>query len=123
MAANTPDIHSAPGRWRRPSVTVGELIEALGRHDPDMPVVVDGYEDGYDSLCADSIAVISVVPDAAKTDWIGVVGDHQRPERLPEAGTDTGWGGELARSYNRDARATAPVTVLVLSRSAKQQHH
>ena len=117
------DAPKPPRRWRRPPVTVGELIEALGRHDPDMPVVVDGYQDGYDSLTADSIAVISVVPDAAKSDLIGVVGDHQRPERLPEAGTDTGWRGELARSYNRDASARAPVVVLVLPRSDKQHHH
>ena len=117
---NTP---KPPRRWRRPPVTVGELIEALGRHDPDMPVVVDGYEDGYDSLTVDSIAVISVVPDASKTDLIGVVGDHQRPEHLPVAGTDTGWGGELARSYDRDARARAPVMVLVLPRSDRQHHH
>ena len=123
MAANTPDIHSAQRRWRRPPVTVGELIEALGRHDPDMPVVVDGYEDGYDSLTADSIAVVAVVPDAVKTDWIGDVGDHQRPEHLGEAGSDTGWGGELARPYHRDARATAPVTVLVLSRSDQKPRH
>ena len=84
-----------------------------------MPVVVDGY----DSLCANSIAVIAVVPDAVKADLIGVVGDHQRPEQLGEAGSDTGWGGELARPYHRDARATAPVTALVLTRSDKQHHH
>lgn len=112
-----------PRRWRRPPLTVGELIEALGRHDPDMPVVVDGYEDGYDSLTADSIAVIAVVPDAVKIDWIGYVGDHQRPEQLGEADSDTGWGGEMARPYHRDARATAPVMVLMLSRTDKKQHH
>lgn len=29
-------------------MTVKELIEKLGEYDPDMMVVVDGYEEGYD---------------------------------------------------------------------------
>ena len=111
-----PDAPRPPQRWRRPPVTVGELIDTLKRHDPRMPVVVDGYEDGYDSLTADSITVVAVVPDAAKADRSSFVGDHQRPEKLPEAGDDTGWGGERTHSYHADARAAAPVRALVLSR-------
>ena len=42
----TPSAPKPPRRWRRPPVTVGALVEALKRHDPDMPVVVDGYESG-----------------------------------------------------------------------------
>ena len=114
-----PDASKPPRRWRRPPVTVGELIDTLKRHDPDMAVVVDGYEDGYDSLTADSIAEVAIVPDAAKADLVGIVGDHQRPENLPDAGDDTRWGGEWAHSYNADARATAPVLALVLSRRDK----
>ena len=105
-----------PRQWRHPPLTVGELIDALKRHDPDMPVVVNGYEEGYDSLTADSIAVISIVPDASKADLTGIVGDHERPEELPDAGTDEGWGGERARSYRADAKATTPVIALLLSR-------
>lgn len=82
-----------------------------------MPVVVNGYEEGYDSLTAASIAEISIVPDAAKAGRTGIVGDHQRPEELPEAGADEGWGGEAARCYRADARAAAPVTALLLSRA------
>ena len=114
-----PDASKPPRRWRRPPVTVSELIDTLKRHDPDMPVVVDGYEDGYDSLTADSIAEVAIVPDAAKTDLTCIVGDHQRPENLPSAGDDTGWGGEHSRTYVADAEATPPVTALVLSRRDK----
>ena len=114
-----PDASKPPRRWRRPPVTVGELIDTLKRHDPDMAVVVVGYEDGYDSLTADSIAEVAIVPDAAKADLFAIVGDHQRPENLPDAVDDTRWGGEWAHSYNADARATAPVLVLVLSRRDK----
>ena len=110
------DAPKPPAGWRRPPVTVGELIDALKRHDPHMPVVVDGYEDGYDSLTADSIAVVAIVPDAARADLTRIVGDHQRPENLPEAGTDTSWGGEWAHSYTADAKTKAPVMALVLSR-------
>lgn len=31
-----------------PQITVGELIEKLSTHPPDLLVLVDGYEDGYD---------------------------------------------------------------------------
>ena len=111
---NTP---TPPHQWRRPPLTVGELIDALKGHDPDMPIVVNGYEEGYDSLTADSIAEVSIVPDAAKADLGGIVGDHERPEKLPDADADEGWGGELARSYRADAKATAPVVALLLCRA------
>ena len=106
-------------QWRRQPMTVGELIDALKRHDPDMPVVVDGYENGYDSLTADSIDVAAIVPDAAKADepWLG---DHQRPEALPvDAGVDGGWGAVLADSYTADASVAASVRALLLSRGDK----
>lgn len=97
-------------------MTVGELIDTLKGYDPDMPVVVDGYEDGYDSLTADSIAEVAIVVDAAKADMTEIVGDHQSPENLPEADGGTGWGGERAHPYTTDATATTPVRALVLSR-------
>lgn len=112
-----PNAPKPPRQWHQPPLTVGELIDALKRHDPDMPVVVNGYEEGYDSLTADSIAVISIVPDAAKADLTGIVGDHERPEKIPEADAGEGWGGGWARSYRADAKATAPVMVLLLSRA------
>ena len=111
-----PDPSKPPTRWRRQPVTVGELIDTLKHHDPDMPVVVDGYEDGYDSLTADSITEVAIVADAAKADRSEIVGDHQNPEKLPEAGIDPSWGGERAQPYTTDATATAPVRALLLSR-------
>ena len=104
-------------------MTVRELVEALKRLDLDLPVVVDGYEDGYDSLTADNIDVIAIVPDVAKADrvWLG---DHQRPEAVSGHGSvDTGWGGEPANSYTLDAPATATVLALVLSRVDKAPRH
>ncbi len=80
-------------------MTVGELIDTLKRHDPDMAVVVDGYEAGYDSLTADNITEVAIIADAAKAHRRHIVGDHQRPEKLPEAGGGTGWGGEQAHPY------------------------
>ena len=111
-----PAPSKPPASWRRPAVTVGEMIDTLKHHDPRMPVVVDGYEDGYDSLTADSITEVAIVADAAKADMTEIVGDHQRPEKLPEAGDDTGWGGEWAQPYTADARASAAVRALLLSR-------
>lgn len=116
-----PGGSKPPRTWRQPPVTVGELIDTLKGHDPDMPVVVDGYENGYDSLTADSINEVAIVADAAKADMTEIVGDHQHPEKLPEAGDDTSWGGERAQPYTADATATAPVRALLLSRRDNQR--
>ena len=80
MARRKTPSAPKPPRRRRPPVTVGALIEALKRHDPDMPVVVDGYESGYDSLIADNIAVIAIAPDVAKA-----VGGGEGEGRFPPA--------------------------------------
>ena len=66
-------------KWRRPPVTVAELIEALSDCDAAMPVVVDGYEGGYDSLTADNISVIAIDPDVVKPEFRSWMGDHERP--------------------------------------------
>ncbi|WEX10299.1 hypothetical protein [Chelativorans sp. AA-79] len=41
-------------------MTVGELIEQLSKVDPSLPVLVDAYEDGYES--PSSIAIARVTP-------------------------------------------------------------
>ena len=118
-----PKTPKTPRQWRRQPVTVRELVEALKRFDLDLPVVVDGYEDGYDSLTAESIDVIAIVPDVAKADR-GWLGDHQRPEAISDhASVDTGWGGEPANSYTFDALAAATVLALALSRGDKAPRH
>ena len=86
-----------------------------------MPVVVEGYEDGYDSLTADRITVVEIVPDVAKADLTSIVGDHQHPEKLPEADDDISWGGEWAQLYTADARASAAVRALLLPRRDNQR--
>ena len=68
--------------WRRPPITVAELIEALADCDAAMPVVVDGYESGYDSLTADNISVIAINPDVVKPEFRSWMGDHERSEIL-----------------------------------------
>lgn len=55
-------------------MTVKELIEKLGEYDPDMIVVVDGYEEGYDNP---SVFTTDIVLD---TNWDGV-------------GKSTSWAG------------------------------
>ena len=43
-------------------MTVGELRTALELHPPDMPVLVSGYEMGYDSL--EDVVVLWVTPNS-----------------------------------------------------------
>lgn len=43
---------------------VKELIEALGTFDPELKVVVDGYEGGYDDLDVPEIVGIKIDPSA-----------------------------------------------------------
>lgn len=57
-------------------MTVTELIDALKKCDPDMRVVVKGYERGFDDIRC--LEVIEISLDAERDS--GVYGDHQRPE-------------------------------------------
>lgn len=54
---------------------VSELIEILGKCDPNMRVVVDGYEDGYDDpkITSSTRVVIDANWDGSKknTVWSG----------------------------------------------------
>jgi hypothetical protein len=47
-------------------MTVGELIEALSKLDPSLPVLGRGYESGYDT--ANSAEVVSVF-DSSPHPW------------------------------------------------------
>ena len=42
-------------------MTVGELIQLLERYPPDMRVVVNGYEEGYDDLSPEQISIVRVL--------------------------------------------------------------
>lgn len=52
-------------------MTVGDLIEAPAKFPPDHRVVVNGYEDGYDNVDAESLSTVSVRPKPGHKDWEG----------------------------------------------------
>ena len=52
-------------------MTVAELIRLLQTHPPDMPVMVEGYEDGFDELEPPLIAVKEMRLDCGEYWWEG----------------------------------------------------
>ena len=94
-------------------MTVAELVEVLSGLDPNLPVVVSGYEDGYESLTVDNVTVASIVPDAVIAD-IGYLGDHADPGAVNAA------RGSVLSRYTPDASLRAVVDVVVLARGARR---
>ena len=78
-------------------MTVDELIQVLEEYPPDLRVVVNGYEDGYDDLTAEQVAVAKIALDTGKHSWEG---KH-------------GVGDGVMRSRNKGAEV---VDAVVLSR-------
>ena len=56
-------------------MTIGELVQLLERHPPDMRVVVNGYEEGYDDLSPEQISVVKILLDTGVHAWEGRHGD------------------------------------------------
>ena len=56
-------------------MTVNELLELLKDYSPDLRVVVNGYEEGYDDLSPEQLSVIRVALDTGKRRWEGRHGD------------------------------------------------
>ena len=56
-------------------MTIYELIQLLGKHPPDLRVVVSGYEDGYDDLSPEQIRVVKIALNTGKEEWVGKHGD------------------------------------------------
>ncbi len=56
-------------------MTVNELAQLLAAYPPDLRVVVDGYEDGYDDLSPEQLAMAKVALDVGDQDWVGKHGD------------------------------------------------
>ena len=52
-------------------MTASELIQLLAQYPPDLRVMVDGYEDGYDDLEQHLISVKEIRLDAGKSWWEG----------------------------------------------------
>ena len=61
-------------RWRE-IVTIFELIQLLEKHSPDLRVVVNGYEDGYDDLSLEQLRVVKISLDTGEQAWAGKHGD------------------------------------------------
>ena len=56
-------------------MTVNELLQLLKGYSPDLRVVVNGYEEGYDDLSPKQLSVIRVALDTGKHRWEGRHGD------------------------------------------------
>ena len=52
-------------------MTVSELTQLLAAYPPDMRVVVNGYEEGYDDLEAHLVSVREIRLDAGTKWWEG----------------------------------------------------
>lgn len=52
-------------------LTVRDRIEVLAKYPPDVRVVVDGYEDGYDNLDVQSLSTMSVRHKPDHEEWEG----------------------------------------------------
>ena len=52
-------------------MTVSELAQLLAAYPPDLRVVVNGYEEGYDDLEALLVSVREIRLDAGKKWWEG----------------------------------------------------
>ena len=86
-------------------MTVAELRELLTNYPQGMPVMIDGYEGGYDDVAANRIAAREVRLDV-NPEWY--YGRHDNPE--------------IEGNKFRDAVYTGPVvTALVISRDRSMQ--
>lgn len=59
-------------------MTAKELIDALSRYAPDTPIMVEGYEGGYDDLESENMFIIGVKTNRHVGVWI--YGDHEHAE-------------------------------------------
>ena len=97
-------------------MTVSELCELLANYPQDLPVMVDGYEGGFDDVAANQVAIQDIQLDVNKF-WF--YGRHDTPE---EPRPPTKWDmGEppnrygptisalvISRERNRDDRVLNP---------------
>ena len=56
-------------------MTVNELLQLLKGYSPDLRVVVNGYEEGYDDPSPEQLSVIRVALNTGKSRWEGQHGD------------------------------------------------
>ena len=80
-------------------MTIGELIQILESYPPDLRVVVNGYEEGYDDLSPEQICVARILLNTGAHSWQGCHGDPRD-------------ASERSRNHAR------PVDALVLQRTS-----
>ena len=56
-------------------MTVDELIQPLNGYQPDLRVVVNGYEEGYDDLSPGQLSVTRIALNTGKDRWQGRHGE------------------------------------------------
>ena len=81
-------------------MTVDELIRALAKYPPDLRVVVNGYEDGYDDVAAERISLKEIALDVGKESWEGKHGDGDGLGRAGNNTTEVVEALVLARASN-----------------------
>ena len=52
-------------------MTVDELMQLLATYPPDLRVVVNGYESGYDDLSPEQLSVVRIALNMGKHRWEG----------------------------------------------------
>ena len=63
-------------------MSVYELIRLLEQHPPDLRVVVNGYEDGYDDLTPEQLSLVKIALNTGNHPWEG---QHGEPNGLTDA--------------------------------------
>ena len=56
-------------------MTIAELMQVLADHPPDLRVVVNGYEEGYDDLSPQQVARIRIALNTGEHRWEGQHGE------------------------------------------------
>ena len=56
-------------------MTIDELVRLLGTYSPELRVVVDGYEDGYDDLSPEQLRMVKISLNTGTRDYVGTHGD------------------------------------------------
>ncbi len=69
-------------------MTVDELLRLLASYSPDLRVVVNGYEDGYDDLSPPQISVIKIALNTGERRWEGQHGDPNGLTRSASGNAD-----------------------------------
>lgn len=80
-------------------MTVGELVRHLQNFKPDLRVLVDGYEDGYEDIEPGCVDVVRAVIDYQEPGWEG-----------PHKNGSAVWDDDGEGPYDR-------IFVLLISRS------